>query len=99
MEHNLALHSLMTDLQIAYYMSLRYSDDGKVLNQKEAVTTLKSVAKDAIVNKRIPRSLFMYAKVFIVADNPMAVVEQAYAIYGSSNPDEVSADGTVAMQA
>jgi len=100
MEHNLELHSLMTDMQIGYYMALKYnSDTGKPTNQKDAVAVLKNIAKSAIVNKRIPRSLFMYAKVFLVSADPLAVVERAYEVYRAQNPNEVAADGTLALQA
>ena len=100
MEQNLELHSLMTDMQIGYYMALKYnSETGKVTNQKEAVAVLKQIAKDAIVNKRIPRALFMYAKVFLLSNDPMAVVERAYQVYSQENPEEVAGDGTLAMQA
>lgn len=101
MEQNLELHSLMTDMQIGYYMALKYNNEtGKPTNVKEAVAVLKQIAKNAIVNKRIPRSLFMYAKVFLLSEDPMAVVERAYQVYCQENPqEEVAGDGTLAMQA
>jgi len=99
MEHNLELHSLMTDMQLAYYFNLRYRADGTLQNAREALDAMKSVAKRAITEKRIPRSLFMYAKVFLVSPDPMTVVEKAYQVYSLDNPGEVDADGNLALQA
>lgn len=92
-QHEDHLLNLMTAMQIGYYSNLRYSE-GKVLNQKQATDVMRTIAKEAIQKRTLPRAFFMYAKMFMVSTNPLEVIEQALTLYNARTNGE--SDGTMA---
>jgi hypothetical protein len=85
----LIMLDLIVTMQIAFYM---HGGDENFAKANEAMRT---VAKNAIKNKRIPRSLYFFASALASPKDVKAFINQTHAMYESENPGE--SNGTLAM--
>lgn len=73
------LHSLLVSMQIAYLLH------GGSAQHGQATKAIRHVANYALADKKFPRSLRPFVKIFVVAKNPMEIVTKTYAIYDAEN--------------
>ena len=94
---NLALHSLMLNMQLAYYWAFLFDDkgeprtytaDGLAAQEANANKACKNVALKSIKQKTIPKRLFVYANAFVLHDDPIEIIENTYHLYHVDNAEE-----------
>lgn len=94
---NLILHTLMLDMQLAYYWAFLFDEKGnarectqETLPTQEAVATkaCKNVALNRIKQKAIPKRLYVYANAFAIYADPIQIIDNTYHLYHVDNAEE-----------
>lgn len=74
------MHLLMVDMQISYFMA---NLSGQ--NHKGGLAKMRDVARNAIKQRTIPKSLFIFANAFIKSPDPLKMVDETYETFHRDN--------------
>lgn len=94
---NLILHSLMLDMQIAYYWTFLFNEAGEerthtpenlAAQEANATKACKSLALRRIKNKAIPKRLYVFVNAFALHAEPIVIIDNTYHLYQMDNPEE-----------